>query len=480
MAYSMTIAGNAEYPQSGSLNVIDNINDRSTASFSIISTNTITVGQQVIILSGATRVFGGTIDSFKVTNVPKGSSIKKYDLTCVDFNQIADRRRVAQVYENRSVTYIVNDIITNYLSAEGITAGTIQTGPTLTKVVFNRKTITECFDYIKSVTGLNWNIDYNKHVNIFYREDYTDTGFSTALGNIIEYDVEQTRQEYRNRQIIRAGQDTTTVQTLEKPSPKPDGITRTFSTRYPLAKKPTIYIDSVAIADADVGINGVDTNKKWYWNKGERAFTQDSSETVLIDTKVLQITYYGLVKIIIQSDNAAGQAERLGVEGGTGVYEEVEDVASIDTRNAALAYANGVLSKYANIAQIITIQTQTFKLAGKLIPVTIPSLGISGDYLIESVDTTEIDGNIFYTIRCLSGESLGSWVEFFRKLKTEATDFVIQGDEILIVLSSQDENFGVQSTNTIDIFTALYPSNSLYPSNTLYPNTLSLEVVLND
>jgi hypothetical protein len=139
MAITLTIAGNTENYLSSTLNIPDNINDRSTATFSIISTNTLVVGQEVIIMNGATKIFGGTIQSFTKFTIAKGSSTVQYNVNCVDFNQILDRIRVAEVYENKTVTYIVNDIITNYLSAEGISAGTIQTGPTLTKVVFNRK-----------------------------------------------------------------------------------------------------------------------------------------------------------------------------------------------------------------------------------------------------------------------------------------------------------------------------------------------------
>jgi len=77
--------------------------------------------------------------------------------------------------------------------------------------------------------------------------------------------------------------------------PKPDSITRTFLARYPLASVPTIYVDDVAVAAGDVGINGLDTGKKWYWNKGSATITHDTGQAVLTDENTLTMTYYGLV-----------------------------------------------------------------------------------------------------------------------------------------------------------------------------------------
>ena len=184
MAISMTVGGISASWLLSSLSITDNINDRSTASFVLDSNAAIVPGMEVIISDGATRIFGGTVDSFSKRNI-KGTSIKRYQITCVDFNQIGDRRRVAASYEDKTVSYIVNDIITNVLAAEGIIAGSIQTGQIMKQVVFNYNTVTECLNYLKDAAGLNWNIDYDKKLHVFNREDNTDTGFSDALGNFM-------------------------------------------------------------------------------------------------------------------------------------------------------------------------------------------------------------------------------------------------------------------------------------------------------
>lgn len=468
MAVTMTINGNSESWLTSTLKIDDNINARSTASFTVDTDNAIEVGQEVIILDDATRIFAGTIDSFTRTT-PKGTTIKRYNITCVDYNQLGDRRIVAESYEDQTVSYIVNDLITKYLSAEGVSAGTIQTGPTMAQVVFNYITVTDCLNYIKDATGLNWNIDYNKQLHIFYREDNTDTGFSDADNNFMDAEVEETREGYRNRQYVRAGQDTTDIISLEKPTPKPDGISRKFSVRYPLATEPEIYINSTQVSSSDIGINGVEQNKKWYWNKGSKDIVQDNSETVLSDTDVLEVTYQGLVPIIAQADNPEGQADRSSTEGGTGVYEDIEQVASIDKKDAALDYAKGLLKKYADIPQRVNIRTRTFKQAGKLIPIDISKLGLDGEYLIESVAITEQQGVFFYDITCLSGESLGSWVEFFRKMRSDSKDFVIRENEVLVLLTTTSEATSWTEATSQAVYACPVPADPLYPADDLYP-----------
>jgi len=479
MAYTITIGGTTASVLNSSLQITDNINDRSSCTFIYDTTASVTVGSEVIITDGINRIFGGTIDSYRKTPIFKGSNLIRHDITCIDFNQAGDRIRVAKAYENKTSFEITNDIISTYLTAEGVTTGTLQTGANISKATFNRKTVTECLNYIKDATGVNWNIDYFKKLQTFYKED--NLGLPLTESDMIEINVEQTRQDYRNRQYIRAGQDETDLIQRELPTPKPDGNSKTFVVRYPLGKVPTVIVNDVTVSATSVGINGLDTGKEWYWNKNERVLVQDNAQTTLSNSDTLKVTYTGLVKILVQADNVAGQEERATVENNTGIYEAIEDIASIDDRQSALDYANGLLTKYANISQIVSIRTRAYRQAGQLVNLTHTNLGIEGQYLIDSVNISDIEGNLFYDIRCLSGESLGSWVEFFRKLRKDSSDLIINQDEVLVILKTFTEALQMTGTDNIKTSFALYPSDTLYPSNTLYPNTAIVsEVTLSD
>lgn len=479
MAFVVTIGGTTRNILSSTLNITDNINDRSSCTFIFDTTATVECGQEVIITDDGTRIFGGTIDSFRKSSIYNGSILNRHDITCIDFNQTTDRLRVAKSYANKTAFEIANDIANSYLTAESITTGTLQVGTNISKATFNRKSVAECLNYIKDSTGINWNINYNKQLNTFYRED--NLGLPLTEIDMLEVNIEQTRADYRNRQYIRAGQDETDEIQRELPTPKPDGNSKTFVVRYPLGKVPTILVNDVTVSAVSVGINGLDTGKQWYWNKNERVIVQDNAQTTLTSIDTLKVTYTGLVKILVQADNVAGQTDRATIESNTGLYEAIEDIASIDDRQSALDYANGLLTKYANITQIVNIRTRKFRQAGELIHLTHTNLGIDGQYLIDSVTIEEIQGYMFYNLRCLSGESLGSWVEFFRKLRKDSTDFIINQDEILVILNTFTEKSNYDGTINIKRYNALYPSNILYPSNTLYPNTaLVSEVTISD
>jgi len=258
--------------------------------------------------------------------------------------------------------------------------------------------------------------------------------------------LKETRQQYTNKVFVEAGDSTTETQVDETPTPKPDGESRIFGVRFPIATKPTIKINTVAVSDSDVGILGLDTGKEWYWQKNSKAVTQDESETVLIDTDTISVSYQGLKPIRVTSDNPVGQNDRAFVEGGTGLYERNEVQRNIDDKAAAKQLADGILVKYGTIPRNVMIRTKEYRQSGQLVNVSSSNLEILEDTLITDVTIRDIScGVLEYRIKAASSVDLGSWVEFFRTLK-ESTDLVIRDNEILVILLSFDE---VESHNGI-------------------------------
>ena len=464
------------------------LSPESQAEFEINNSNLIyvkgTAGEKInltylynntVIVPDTVKIFAGSIVSHKRIS-PRGTSLKRYDIKCSDYNELCDRRLVAASYTGQTVTYVVNDIIDTILADEGVTAGTINGDAyTFVNVVFNYKTVAECLNQIKDNTGLNWNIDYDKKLNLFYRNDIVGEPFTNLLANYIDMEVENDKESYRNVQYLRAGYDKTPTITKEKVAPKPDGISRKFRLRFPIAEVPTIYVNDVAISNSDMGINGIQDDKKWYWSKGEKDIIQDDSETVLSDSDTLTVTYKGLRRIIVKSENVQQQNERAGNGLGSGVYEDIDIAAMINDKNTAMDFAKGLLNKYADIPQKVQILTKEFRKAGQIIQITSPKLGIDGEYLIESVDISEESGEFFYDIKALSGEALGSWTEYFRKLKGKYNEYIETENEYLIVALDPQEAINIDGSVEFEFTNALYPAVNLYPSDSLYPNTAILD-----
>lgn len=468
----------------GTFSLSDNINARSTLSFTLDTDDLITVGQEVIATDNGIRIFGGTIENFRKTYLQGSggsSSRRRYLIECIDFNQILDRRMVAETYVDKTVNFIINDVVANFLDGEDITVGTITNGDTVIKqAVFNYISAYDTFRYIQDISGLNFNIDYFKELTFFKREDSIGLPFDDS--NCLYIEVEETRQQYRNNQLLRAGDGTTEVQVDEIPTPKPDGKSKQFRTRFPLASKPTnIKINGSPILDSDIGVNGVDKDKKWYWSKGSNDLNQSNTEVTLLETDTLTFSYKGLKPIMIQAQNIEEQENRSIIEGGSGIYQSIENMTQLDSKETALEYAKGLLVKYGEIPRNITINCETTRRAGDIVIVTSDNLEVSEDFLITNVSAFEVAPHqLRYSIKGASGEDFGDWTEFFRNLKAGG-EISIRENEVLVKLKTVIEKVGVVGTTTIKKFKALYPSDTLVPSNTLVPNnTVFSEVIKND
>ena len=334
-------------------------------------------------------------------------------------------------------------------------------------------TVADAMNELAEITGYQWYIDYDKKFyfapRTFFQAAY-DIQDDSAIVNI---NVRQDRSQFRNRQYIRGGLSQTDSIALEKPTPNPDGVSRTFILRFPVAEKPNIFINSVQIDANDIGINGIDTGKKYYYLYNSNTIIQDSGESVLTGSDVIQVTYKGLVALAIVAENPAAIAQRKSVEGGTGIYERIDINEAISSRQEALDIANGKLTKYAKVMNEITYDTYTAGLsAGQLQNINISKYNISStDFLIDKVQITELDGTgrLIYSVHAIDGETFGGWQKFYRDLLRADLKMSIRENELLVILSTVAEAQGWNEINTINVFTCPLPSESLFPSNTLFP-----------
>jgi len=470
--------------QSFSLAINDNINANSTASFQIITDDEISVGQQVEIYDGTEIIFGGTIDNWNLNYIRGGNDYanrRKYDIFCVDYNQVLDRRIVAASYTNKTLGYIIDDIVTKFLDGELITISSISdTDVIIEAVIFNYISIFEAFEYLTLIIGgdLNFNINYDKELSFFKRSTNTDEAINDL--DCLDMSLSETRAEYRNSQLVRAGDSTTEIQVNELA--KTDGVSKTFTFRFPLATKPVLKINGIIVSPENIGINGLDKNKNWYWKKNSVFISQDTADTSLPSVDSLTASYNGLKPILVKVDNTVGQSERASLEGGTGIYEKLTVQTDIEEVDEAKKYASGLLSKFGEMSRKINISSDSTREAGTLVQVESGLLGINEEYLITNVSIRDNDGlgTLRYTIDGASGKDIGGWIEFFRSLKKGQSP-VIKENEVLILLHSTIETEKYKGETTIEIFNPLNCNEDVFVSETLLVSgPLLKEVVRND
>jgi hypothetical protein len=469
------------YYQSQTLEIQDEINARSTARFGMVdvtATLTLEDGAPIEIYDySGNLIFGGFINYPRRIN-PLGTDALFFDIEAIDQHEIADRYLVAEAFVSQTAGYIVNTILTNYLSADGVIVGNIEAGITLDVAKFPRaNTVAEVLDNLAEICGFVWYIDFDKKL-YFQERNATVAGFNLVDNSaILNINVRNDRSKYRNRQYIRGGQTPTDSPiTGESPTPKPDGTTRTFVTRYPIAQAPTIYINSVAVPTNQIGINGVDgqvTPLQWYWSYGSNTITQDTTQAVLSTSDTITIDYIGLIPLLVVVEDSNAIAQRATIENLSGVYESLETLPNVNDKQQALDIANGKLRKYTVIPRELTYQTFTNGLsAGQLQTVTLSKYGISAaEFLIDRVTIRDLDdqGTFVYDVHAIDGEPFGSWTKFFESLVRKESGLVIDTDEKLIVLKTSYETDYWSETHAFTIFSCPVVADTLYPSDTLYP-----------
>lgn len=290
-----------------------------------------------------------------------------------------------------------------------------------------------------NITDLNtqsnywWQVGNAKNV-IFQPTNATNSPFILQSTDILLNTlptVEYSGDLYRNQQTLTGVFDTS----IFSQQFVGDGQAKTWNVANPIVSVPTITLNGVT---QTVGLQGVDTNKAYYWQNNSTAITQDSSQTTLRkDIDVLLVNYQGAFGVDFTLANATpgqiagtlSQADIAAVTGDSGVIEAVEDVSGKNMNvAAATTYANQLLTRYGNIARTISFQTLHVGLqVGQSLPIFVPQLNIFDSvFLVVQIDTTVrtvAGGQIQYIYAVVASEvaALSSWSVLFSRILRSVT-----------------------------------------------------------
>ncbi len=440
--------------QRGSIQIEKRIEERSTASFTVVdepATANFVRGMPVEILRPWVfppfhiKEFAGFIDTPGRARISPGS-ILLHDITCMDNHYLADKRLVVKAYTNKTLAFIVNDIFTDYLSPEGIAIGEVQTGPTIESAIFGYVKVTEAFDALKELSGFAWWIDELKDLYFIDRStnlapwNLDGVTYRPIKGSVHLYTGNPL---YRNWQYVRGGTGTTALQTQNFTG---DGVTSSFALGYPLALVPTITEDAGA---KTVGIKGVESGKDYYWNKGDGTIYASVAPGVGVDVEVQYYGQYPLISLVV---DAVEILARQAIEGGTGRVEDIVTETQHETSDAINESAKAKLTQYCQDAEKFSYKTyQTGLAPGQLQAVTYAPFGFAAhDMLIESVLITARGEELYYDITCITGPAMGSWAKFYANLIARQDKTIRMGDSELLILLQQIEILSLSESTTID------------------------------
>lgn len=453
------IGGELYQIEKGSLLIDTRIEERSIAQFTIVdleSAYTFQQGQpiEISLPDGNLRFTGVIDDPEQIRTGPEGGLL--HPIRCKDAHYYADKRLVAESYEDKTCGFIVDDLFDKYLDDEGITIGNIELGATLIEAIFNYVRCSDAYDALAEKAGKIWYIDENKA--LYFQARDTTAAPWTATGDDMEKRTSRTsggNPLYRNRQYIRGGKGTTAEQTETLVA---DGEQVAFTVSFGIAKVPTsIKIDGGAALT--MGIKGLDAPGDFeaYWNKGDPTITLTTAPAA---AEEVEVKYYGLFDILTLSEDAPQILAQAAIEGvGTGYVEDIADEPTLIDKDASLDSGLAKLARFGLARKSLHFLTVRSGLKpGQLLPVVYPELNLaSEDMLIESVVIRQHTENVTYEVTAIQGPVLGSWTNLFKALagmKAEVIERLNVGSEqILIILDQEAETWEWDEDVNVIVYT---------------------------
>jgi len=420
--YAVIAGENVGNIRRDSLSIQHRIEERSVASFQIVDEGDgyyFEYGQEVLIYDfDGLRLFGGLISEAKKTAIKPDWSVVLHDISCTDYQALADRRVFLEAYEEATGAEIVYDILA-VLAEDGVRDGNIQLGGDLENLSFNRVMCSEALDKVAELCGYTWFIDEFKRLYFIARGTYP-AAWDIVDGSKIrrgQLDIINGNPEYRNIQYVQGGQALTSTQTESFVG---DGTARSFTLRYPPAKQPVITLNGNS---QTIGIKGVNTSGfDFYWSKGDLVIAQDSAGTILQPTDVLTIQYIGTYRLIAKASQYAEITRQKIAQGfGSGKIENVTKDAAVQSQDSAIAMARAKLLHYAIIGTKIRYETFYNGLAAGVIQnVDYAAAGlVDKEMLITSIDIGSEKNKIIYRVEACTGPVEDSWEKIFCRLADE-------------------------------------------------------------
>lgn len=171
-----------------------------------------------------------------------------------------------------------------------------------------------------------------------------------------------------------------------------------------------------------IGIWDEDQNDQVYWKSGSTAIEKDTDDPPFLDTEIITVTYHGLGANVVMVENTDEITARAGIEGWSGVYEDIVDIAEAKSAEALEDTGEALLAQYGVLPTKIEYETDSVIQAdvytlrvGQFQNVTLTAYGIETTILIDEIEWSDIDGQIL--VARVHGIDVGlahsGWREFF-------------------------------------------------------------------
>lgn len=366
-----------------------------------------TLGHEVVVTNGATTIFGGVI--IRIRETVEAGKVLGYQIDCSDYSQYLKRKLVTERYENKTVAFIVNDIVASY--ASDFTVVNVATGPTITSISFNRLTVAECFQKLADAISYVWYVDYTQDIHFFAKNtevapfELTDTSANYVYNSL---EITEDLSQIRNSVLVQGGEQTSTATRTELFSGDASRVHFALANKF--SSLPTVIVGTTA---QTVGIEYLDADASFdcMWNFNEKYIRFTSGNTPASGTNNISVEGYYLFPIVVRVPSLASIAVY-------GTYEFAITDKSIVSQQEAIDRAQAELISYQNKlndGQFITY-TDGFR-SGQVLTIRSTQRAKDIDVLIQSVTARMRDplGTSFeYQVNFATMKSVGI-VEYLQR-----------------------------------------------------------------
>ncbi len=414
------------------------------------------LSEEVILLDGATRIFGGVITESRESNT---GLLKFFEVICKDFQHTMDQKLVNKTYTAQSANAIITDIKNNFLPA-GFTVTNVNAPDTIQKIVFNDEQPSKCFQRIAEMLGnYDWYVDYNKDIH-FFKEggemapfNLDDAGGKYIFGSLR---IERNINQIRNSIIVRGGDKESSL--LDN-TEKADGTQRVFVAK-PSLKNLTIQKSTDTTCGAfttlTIGQDGVDdpTTKDVLYNPntGHVIFRDNNkpAQNFCVKWSGNQVYPIKIIRRDWPSINTFGE------------YQYIIRDATIKSEDQAKQRAAAELLKYANKASEGSFRTTSSGLrSGQRITIESAALGMATEtfkinrVIFRARSSAEFD----YEAHILASEEVGV-IDVFSKLLVDdpAKLFRIDENEVLVQVEGYTETITMADSFTATKYPRVTPT----------------------
>jgi len=336
------------------------------------------INQTVEMTIDAVKEFGGIITS--VDKSIRDGGVIRYNVNCIDYTQLLNRRIVLERYEDKTVAEIITAVIDKY--ATDFTYTNVNCDVLFDTMAFNRTTVSACLDKLARESGYSWYVDYNKDIHFFPRnENPAPFEITDTNGNYLQNTLEITDDlsQIRNTVFIRGAEERGVVRTEEYVA---DGEQTNLSLASKFAELPTV---TVATVSKTVGVDYVHNEDDYecFWNF-EQKYIRFKDATKPTNGQKVEITGIPLFPIIIRIFSPPSVAEY-------GTYEFFKEDKTIKSRQEALKYAQAQLEAYKDgVIEGGFATNQSGLRSGQLIRINSSLMGVDETFLIQRVSFSMI------------------------------------------------------------------------------------------